>query len=159
MPDICPECGAPVPDGGSCLDHFHTLLLLEGEIPGVAGSILHFYAVAAYGLQHPDSMNYTAETLASLHKAVADLLSGRVTLDEHMRRTRRATNGPIRVTRRAGDPEIPWRRGRWPMTIADVCTAESFGSYDTYDEYADRVLRWSRSVVEALDEGDAGSGR
>ena len=42
MPEFCSECGAPLPDGGSCRDHFHALLLLEGEIPGVAGSILHF---------------------------------------------------------------------------------------------------------------------
>ena len=70
----CPECGAAVPEGGSCRDHFHALLLLEGEIPGVAGSILHFYAVAAYGLQHPDGMNYTAEALAGLHATVAAAL-------------------------------------------------------------------------------------
>jgi hypothetical protein len=39
MPETCPECGAAVPAGGSCRDHFHAMLLLEGEIPGVAGSI------------------------------------------------------------------------------------------------------------------------
>src|SRR5207245_1224173 len=72
MPEACPECGAPVPDGGTCRDHFHALFLLEGEIPGVAGSALHFYAVAAYGLQHPDGMNYTAEALAGLRAALAD---------------------------------------------------------------------------------------
>src|SRR3954465_13426171 len=106
MPEICPECGAPVPDGGSCRDHFHALLLLEGEIPGVAGSVLHFYAVATYGLQHPDSMNYTAEALANLRAAVADALDGRTTVAGLRQRTRRATDGPVRVTRRAGDPEV-----------------------------------------------------
>ena len=45
MPDICPECGAPVPDGGSCRDHFHALLLLESEIPGGPGSLAHFYTI------------------------------------------------------------------------------------------------------------------
>jgi hypothetical protein len=151
MPDICPECGAPVPDGGSCRDHFHALLLLEGEIPGVAGSILHFYAVATYGLQHPVSMNYTAEALAGLRAALADVLDGRATLHELRRRGRRDADGPRRVTRRAGDPEVPRRQRRWPMTIADVCTADTFGAYDTPEEYADRVIPWARSARETRD--------
>ena len=151
MSDICPECGAPVPDGGSCRDHFHALLLLEGEIPGVPGSIPHFYAVAAYVLQHPDSMNYTAEALAGLRAAVADALDGRATLAGLRSRGRRAAEGPMRVTRRAGEPEVPWWRGDWPMTVADVCTADTFGAYDTYEEYADRIMRWARSVCETLD--------
>jgi len=151
MPACCPECGAPVPQGGSCRDHFHALLLLEGEIPGVPGSILHFYAVAAYGLQHPDSMNYTAEALADLHADVIDALDGRVTLASLRTRTRRKTDGTVRVTRRAGDPTASWRRGNWPMTIADLCTAETYGDYDSYEEYAGRVMRWARSVCETLE--------
>src|SRR5207244_3243595 len=97
MSEICPECGAAVPDGGSCRDHFHALLLLEGEIPGVAGSILHFYAVATYGLQHPDSMNYTAESLTGLRAAVADALDGRATVGDLRRRSRRHADGRRRV--------------------------------------------------------------
>jgi hypothetical protein len=155
MPDVCPECGAPVPDGGTCRDHFHALLLLEGEIPGVAGSALHFYAVACYALQHPDGMNYTAEALAGLRDALADSLDGRATMNDILRRNRRDTDGPRRITRRPGDPPVTWRRGPWPMTVADVCTAETFGSYDTYDAYADRVTRWARSVREALEEASA----
>ena len=151
MAEICPECGAPVPEGGSCRDHFHALLLLEGEIPGVAGSILHFYAVATYGLQHPDSMNYTAESLTGLRAAVADALDGRATVGDLRRRSRRDADGPRRVTRREGGAAVPWRRGAWPMTVADVCTAETFGTYDTYEDYAGRVIRWARSVRETLD--------
>ena len=150
MAEFCSECGAAVPEGGTCRDHFHALLLLEGEIPGVAGSILHFYAVAAYGLQHPDGMNYTAEALAGLRSALADALDGRLTPADLRRRVRRDTNGPRRVTRREGAPEVPWRRGSWPMTVADICTAETFGEYDTYEEYAEHVVRWARSVRETL---------
>jgi hypothetical protein len=127
------------------------LLLLESEIPGVAGSILHFYAVATYGLQHPDSMNSTAEALAGLRSALAGALDGRLTPGALRRRGRRDTDGPRRVTRRDGDPAVPWRRGAWPMTVADVCTAESFGAYDTYDAYAEHVLRWARSVRATLE--------
>jgi hypothetical protein len=150
MSRTCPECGATVPDGGSCRDHFHALLLLEAEIPRVAGSIMHFYAVAAYGLQHPDSMNYSAETLASLQATLAAALDGQP-LDRLRRRVRRDAEEAGRITRRAGDPEVPWRRGNWPMTIANVCTAETFGDYDTFDEYGARVMAWARSVRETLD--------
>jgi hypothetical protein len=145
------ECGANLPDGGSCRDHLHALLLLEGEIPGVAGSILHFYAVAAYGLQHPDSMNYTTEALAGQHAA----LDGQP-MDKLRRRTRHDAEGAGRITRRAGDSEVSWRRGAWPMTIADVCTAETFGSYETYDEYAGHVTAWARSVRATLDADRTG---
>ena len=151
MSDICPECGAPVPDGGSCRDDFHALLLLEGEITGALGTILHFYAVATYVLQHPDSMNYTAEALAGLRASLADALDGKVTTAGLRSRSRRANDGAVRVTRREGEPPVPWHRGRWPITIADVCTAETFGAYDTYEEHADRILRWARSVREILD--------
>lgn len=150
MHGTCPECGAPVPEGASCRDHFHALLLLEGEIAGVPGSLLHFYAVAAYGLQHPDSMNFTAETLAGLSANLADALDGRINLASLRARGRRAAEGPVRVTRRAGDAAVAWRRGNWPMTIADVCTADTYGSHDTYEEYADHVVRWARSVSTTL---------
>src|SRR5437588_4353795 len=113
MSDICPECGAPVPDGGSCRDNFHALLLLEAEVPGAPGALLHFYAVTSYGLQHPDSMNYTADALAGLRARLADVLDSRATLEETRRRVRRAADGAVRVTRRAGDAEVRWHRGNW----------------------------------------------
>ena len=144
MSDVCPECGAPVPDGGSCRDNFHALLLLESEIPGGPGSLPHFYAVASYGLQHPDSMNYTAAVLAGLRATLADVLDGRTTLTEVRRRGRRAFDGPVRVTRRAGETAGRWDVGNWPMTVADVCAGG-------VDGYADRVLRWARSIRETLD--------
>jgi hypothetical protein len=37
------------------------------------------------------------------------------------------------------------------LTVVDVCTADTFGAYDTHEEYADRVVRWARSVRETLD--------
>jgi hypothetical protein len=150
MSEACPECGAIVPDGGSCRDHFHALLLLEAEVPGVAGSILHFYAVVAYGLQHPDRMKYTAEAFAGLHATLAAALDG-LPIDKLRRRIHREAERAFRVTRRPGDPEVAWRRGGWPTTIADVCTAATFGVYDTYEEYGERVTAWARSVRETLD--------
>jgi hypothetical protein len=144
MSHVCPECGAPVPDGGSCRDNFHALLLLESEIPGGPGAVPHFYAVVCYGLQHPDSMNYTAETLAGLRARLTDMLDGRATLDETRRRVRRATNGAVRVTRRAGEATPAWHRGSWPMTVEDVCAGG-------VDGYADRVASWASSIRATLD--------
>ena len=143
MAEVCPECGGPVPDGGSCRDNFNALLLLEWQIPGGPGALPHFYAVSIYGLQHPDSMNYTADALAGLREALGDVLDGRVTVPELRRRIRRNVNGQARVTRRAGEKMVAWQRGNWPMTVADVCPGG-------VDGYADRVVRWARSVREAL---------
>jgi hypothetical protein len=148
MAELCPECGAPILEGGSCRDNFHALLLLESEIPGGPGALAHFYAVAAYGLQHPDSLNYTAAALAGLRAGLADVLDGRATLAELRRRTRRAVDGTVRVTRRAGDAVVPWRRGNWPSTVTDVLTVAADA-----ETYAARVLRWARSVRETLDKG------
>jgi hypothetical protein len=140
----CPECGAAVPAGGSCRDNFHALLLLESEIPGGPGAVPHFYAVASYGLQHPNSMNYTAEAIQGLRASVADVLDGRATLTDVRRRTRKKFDGSTRVTRREGDPEVEWYRGSWPTTVADVLTAGAEG-------YAGAVERWARSVRATLD--------
>lgn len=150
MAELCPECGAAVPESGSCRDHFHVLLLREWEIPGGPGALPHFYAVASYGLQHPDSMNYTAATLAGLLAQLSDMLDGRATLDQIRQRTRQATNGAVRVTRREGDAVVPWRRGDWPMTVVDVLTVVPDAV-----AYAERVLRWAHSVRDALDADPA----
>ncbi|QDV38863.1 DUF5946 family protein [Tautonia plasticadhaerens] len=147
MTETCPECGSAVPEGGSCRDHFHALLLLESQIPGGPGLLPHFYAVATYGLQHPRAMNYTADTLIGLRGAVADALDGRATIDELRRRARRGAEAAGRVTRRKGDAEVRWRVGGWPMTVADVLKSEPCA-----DAYAERVTAWARSVRETLDE-------
>ena len=144
MPGVCPECGAAVPDGGSCRDHFHALLLLESEIPGGPGAVPHFLAVATYGLQHPASMNYTAAALAGLRACVADQLDGRATLEDIRRRVRAGAAAAGRVTRRPGDEVVRWPVASWPMTVADVLAGGAEG-------YAERVTVWARSIREALD--------
>jgi hypothetical protein len=105
---ICPECGAPVPGRGACLDRFQALFVLEGTFPGAPGSILYFYAVACYNLQHPDSVGLTAEALEGLRRNLADALDGKASVVELRRRTRLATDGPTRVRRRSGDPPVGW---------------------------------------------------
>src|SRR6516164_2911507 len=93
---VCHECGAAVPDGGSCRDHFHALLLLEPEIPGGPGKAPHVLAGSSYALQRPEGMTFTAEALASSRHQVADRLAGVATMEQIRRRVRRATDGPRR---------------------------------------------------------------
>jgi len=106
MAGACPECGAPVPGGASCHDHFHALLLLESEIPGGPGNTAHFYAVGSYALQHPESMGYTAAALAGLRARLAERVAGRVTMEQVRRRVRRAAEG------RTGPAPARWSGGR-----------------------------------------------
>jgi hypothetical protein len=147
MAEICEECGATIPDGGTCQENLHALLFIESQIPGGPGGIPHFYAIAAYGLQHPDSMNYTAGTLAGLHTSLAEVLEGKVTIPELRRRTRQIADGSQRITRRPGEASVEWRRGDWPLSISHVLDVEP-----TAEAYAERVLEWARAVLEALDE-------
>jgi hypothetical protein len=135
-----------VPDGDACRDNLDALLAIESQIPGGPGIVAHFHAVAAYGLQHPDSMNYTEDTLVGLRDALADELDGRATIDDVRRRARWATDGSTRVTRRPGDAVVVWRRGGRPMSIADVLTVDL-----NADAYAARVLAWAGSVRATLD--------
>ncbi len=144
MSPTCPECGAAVPDGGSCRDNFHALLLLESEVPGGPGGLPHFYAVGSYALQHPDGMGYTAVALVGLRASLADALAGRATLEAIRHRARRGAEGARRVTRRAGDEVVRWPVRGWPMTVADVCAGGAAG-------YGERVARWARSILDALD--------
>lgn len=148
MLETCAECGAPFLNGGSCQDKFHSLLLLEGRVPGAPGSIVHFYAVACYVLQHPDSMNNTADALHGLKASLGDALAGRVTVDDLRRRARYAAEGATRIRRRDEDPPATWRRGGWPLTVADVCTVSP-------EEYVEAVTRWAHSIHDTL----AGDGR
>lgn len=152
MAATCPECGAPLPENGGCIDHFHALLLLEHEVAadsGVTsvgrGEVAHFYAVSSYVLQHPEGMNYTAEALAGVRRGLADHLTGRVMLTEQRHRVGRAADGATRITRRAGDEIIRWPVDSWPMTVADVLAGVVEG-------YCGRVATWAESILRTLDE-------
>ncbi|WP_165228074.1 DUF5946 family protein [Aquisphaera insulae] len=155
MAASCPECGAALPEGGACIDHFHALLLLEYEVladPSVAsggrGEVAHFHAVSSYVLQHPEGMNYTAEAVVGLRRSLADHLAGRITLAEQRSRVRRAADGATRVTRRAGDEVTRWHVASWPMTVTDVLSGGVEG-------YCARVARWAESILRTLDEAGA----
>jgi hypothetical protein len=147
MSGVCHECGAEVPEGGSCRDLFHALLHLEYEIPGGPGETPHFLAVSCYALQHPEGMSYTAEALAGCRRCVADRLAGTATVKQIRSHVRRVVDGPKRVTRRNGDPVIRWRVSGWPMNVADVLAGGAEG-------YAGRVETWARSILLTLERAE-----
>lgn len=102
MSGVCQECGAEVPDGGACRNHFHALLQLESEVAGGPGEVPHFLAVSSYGLQHPQGMNYTAESLAGSRRNVADqLFIEHLLTRQNLSRTT-ATIYPPRIRRASG---------------------------------------------------------
>jgi len=142
----CPECGAPVSAGSSCQENFHALLFLEAEIPEGPGSVAHFYAVASYGLQHPESMGYTVATLEGLRSAVVDILEGAATIADIRRRVRYDAAQAGRVTRRNGDVVPHWPIASWPITVDQIVS----GGREGYDEH---VEQWARSVIAATTIG------
>jgi hypothetical protein len=145
----CPECGAPLAAGRTCVDYFHDLLALEAGVLGAPGAEPHFFAVAAYNLQHPSS--FTPAALVGLQRTVADVLLGRATLADARQRARAAADGAMRVRRRAGTKETAADQAMlrawptvWGVTVRDVLA----GGADCYGE---RVSTWARAVAAALD--------
>ena len=143
---VCPECGAPVPPGASCQANFHELLALEWKIPGGPGGIAHFFAVATYGIQHPESMGYTQETVDKLRGAVRDVLDGRASIAEIRKRMRVYSGSAGRVTRRGGEA-VPLRVvTKWPTVVTDIVAGG-------VERYRERVEAWARATVDTLDAG------
>lgn len=143
-PQRCAECGAPVPDGGTCRDNLDALLYIEAAIEGGPGELAHFYAVASYGVQHPESMGFTVETVQGLRARLAQALSGSADIADIRRQVRFAAGQSGRVTRR-GDERVPaWPVVQWSMTACDVAVAGPHG-------YAENVETWARSVVASTD--------
>lgn len=145
MHNHCPECHVVVAAGGVCRDLFHELLLLEAQVPGEPGSVTHFYTVACYALQHPESFQFTHESLVGLHQALCEALDGRISLEELRQRAREGAARMGRVTTRPGDPIPVWKRGGWTMTAADVLKVSPM-------QYRETVVQWAHSVRASLAE-------
>ena len=144
MQHRCPECGATLPDGRTCRDHFHSLLLLEWEIVGIPnGDQAHFLAVGTYAIQHSQSMNYTAGALVGLQDCIAEHLAGRLTLEQIRQRVRSNVAGAGRVLRQEGDPVVRSPLS-WPINIADVLAGGTQG-------YLERVTAWARTTLDVLE--------
>lgn len=144
---LCIECGATMPDGGTCRDNFYTLLALEQEAPD-AERVIHFYAVAAYILQHPDSMSYTAQSLRWLHSALASVLSGQASIDALRLMIQRQPKELSRVIRKDGDPVHHWGVQTWTLNVTDVLAGRVEG-------YISRVEMWVQAVIADLSKSES----
>lgn len=142
--------GPPLPPAGSCREHVNSLFLLASQIPGAFDGWPHFYTVAAYGLQHPDDLCAPASALEDLRAGVADALVGRGTLDDIRRRMVPGAAQTGRSRHRSRKAAGQRRVVKWPITIVDVCVGGIEG-------FAERVERWARSVLEALDAAETGA--
>jgi hypothetical protein len=136
-------------EGGTCRDNFHALLAIEAQVPDAAGALPHFYAVACYVIQHPESMGYTAGALADLRAGLGEALDGRVEIPQ-LRAHAQQTASAGSIMRKPGDAVVRWPVERWPMTVADVCAGGA-------DGYAERVAAWARSIRRALEAVEPGS--
>jgi uncharacterized protein DUF5946 len=144
----CNDCGAELAEGKSCEDYFHALLAVESQVPGAAGELPHFFAVASYNLQHPSA--FMPAALGGLRRTLADILAGRAKIDDARSRASHGAEGSTPVLRRAGVDLSPqddallaaWPR-QWPMTVRDVCGVPA-------EQYVERVRLWAMSVSNAL---------
>ena len=153
MSATCPDCGAALPETGSCQEYMHELLFLEAQVPGAPGAEPHFLAVASFNLQHPSK--FLPSALMGLRRTVADVLAGRATLDDARRRARHGASGQARVLRRddtvsSSSDQLMLRAWptSWPVTVLDVCRVPP-------ERYVESVRRWAMSVIEMLDANPA----
>jgi hypothetical protein len=157
---VCPECGAPLGDGETCLDLFNRMLALEWQAiallgdgpsadsvpppPSDLGLRTHFFAVATYQLQHPDGLE--AGAVLGLRESIGDMLAGRTTIAETRAKARRLFDGPRRVRRQIAterDPALGPSPEHWPMTVADCCDVAP-------EAYFDVVRRWTESAMATI---------
>lgn len=140
----CPECGARLSWGRSCMDNFYELLALEADVPGAPGELPHFYAVAAYGLQHPAAMGFTVSTVEGLRESVRMALEDRADTAHLRSRARDLSASQGRVTRRGDEPVPAWPVPEWDYCVVDVLAGGA-------GQYADRVRCWAASITAQTD--------
>lgn len=149
MSSMCPDCGAVLPESGTCRNYLNELIVLEAQVPGAGSALPHFLAVASYNLQHPSA--FMPSALSGLRRTVADVLAERATLEDALRRARHSSEGATRVVRRpdtvlSNEDQIVLRARprKWNMTVLDVCRVRP-------EQYVDQVHRWAVSVTATLD--------
>jgi hypothetical protein len=139
---VCPDCGGPQ-SAATCLERFHALLAFENEHPPAFGAV-HHLTVACYYLQHP--RGYTREALEMWRTAVADCLSGRVSVQKLRRKAKAQFEGAKRVREPDALPPSGWPT-TWLKTLNDVIAP---GESLAVAEYIDRAMTWAKSVDETL---------
>ena len=140
----CPDCGAPVGEGGSCRELFDHLLAYEYESPASFGAA-HHLTVAAYFLQHP--RGYSRGAIDMWRVIVDESLDGVSTPTDFLHRARGQFAGGVRVREPGAEPPERWPTS-WPLTVADVVARD--GEAMDAEAHVSRVRQWAESIRAAL---------
>ena len=144
MTQLCPECGARLPDGRTCADDFHQLLFWENERPELGE--VHHLMVLCYHLQHPSL--YSAEGLAHSRRLLAEFVAGGLSPAEARRRQRAAVDSGGRgwsITARPGNQGAYEQPPAWQLRVQDVVAGGP-------DHYPENVRRWAGAIVRDLND-------
>jgi hypothetical protein len=142
MDTQCLECGAALPEGVTCRDHFDQMLYWEAE--NSANWAVHHLMVLCYHLQHPSL--YSPEMLNGGMGLLADFVERGITTEQVRKRDRDKVDSGKRTWKIKGTPEshgVYKHPITWTMTAADVTGAGE-------PNYCDSVRAWSQSMLEAL---------
>jgi hypothetical protein len=146
----CPDCGAVVPAGETCIDSFHMMGYWELEYLLYD---VHHLMVVCYYLQHPHL--YSPEGLESVKTMLVQFVEGDVTPQEMRKRNSKIVDSSVRKYKIAGTPESHGQYAhlvQWTITAADVVAAGM-------DRYYESVRAWAQSVLQALrDSGNLAPG-
>jgi len=139
---LCPECGASLPDEKSCQDEFHQLLLWENQYPSFGA--VHHLLVLGYHLQHPSL--YSPAGLKYGLELLVDFLEKDLTPGEARRRGRDRLGSGQRAWKITGTPEshgLYPHPVNWSIRISDITAAGP-------PDYIANVKAWARGILSDL---------
>lgn len=138
----CPECGAALPAGKSCMDDFHQMLFWEAEDQRLG--VVHHLMVPSFYIQHPSL--YSPEGLRFSQRLLLDFVEHGLSPEEARRRNRDQVDSGKRDWKIKGAPESQGSYARpvpWTMRACDV-TASGM------DHYVAQVRTWAQSICDSL---------
>ncbi len=146
MPMGCPECGAELPGGETCLGHFHALLAAEVDNDELRR--MHGLTALTYYLQHPSLTKpwYQLFGARVMRRVFADGEDwGEVLMETHPRGVGRQQADAAVARLKADAPSVmpDWVitrpiAGESTVTSIDLASVESPGGM---------VMAWARSVA------------
>ena len=148
MEAVCVECGLPLPGTGECWTRVHELLEIESRVlvhrDPETGMRAHYFAIAAYLLQHPSRS--TQPALDGLLDDVTSMLHKPRPMCE-LRETVRRRHRGVNVSRIATPDDRAHVASQWPtqwsITASDVIASAE-------DGYVESVQEWAAATVAQL---------
>ena len=118
---FCPECGAKVLYGQTCIDYFHACM--EKEFTDAEYGAVHHLTVPTYMLQHPSQLS--RQGWLEMRKILVEFVIEGKSIPEMRLQVRTSADSSKRVfSFRKGEP-IVFSNVVWSRTIADICLDEA----------------------------------